>query len=135
MLAARFQPAEDAAGWCLNKPCLITLSRNSRPDKPFKSHPRGERDLVLSCSNATPSPQNWLVLFFFFYRALTAGVPARSGLCGERWGSPPPVPHHTFPMGRDPPRSSDTCPTGGHLATSHLASQKTLVPSAGVSPA
>ena len=55
-VVCRFEPAEHAAD-CLNNPCLITLSRNSWPDKSFKGRLRGERDLGLSCSTATPSPQ------------------------------------------------------------------------------
>ena len=102
VLSGRFEPAEDAADWCLNiplldHPCPAIPGRTN----PFKGRPRGERDLVLSCSTATLLP-NLQLASSFFHCALTAGVPARSGLCGERWGSLPPVPHHTFPIGPDP---------------------------------
>ena len=89
------EPAEDAANWCLNKPCLITLSRNPAIQTFQKSSTwRTGPGLVLL---------NRLLLhnlqlassfsLFFSLRANHRGRPPRSGLCGERW-SPPPAPSY-----------------------------------------
>ena len=77
-VVGRFESAEDAADWCLNNPCLITMSRNSRPDKPFKGRPRGERDLGRTCENGTCQKSTFA----------TRGLPAKQTRSRHSWGLP-----------------------------------------------
>ena len=76
--------------------------------------------------------------FFFPTARLPRDSPARSGLSGERWGTPPPIPIPTFPTGRPALSNLLACrglPAGDPLATSHLTLATDTCPTHRGSPA